>query len=386
MIITMVTLSEYLEDVINECGGFGRFQLMMSIIILGGKLPITWTIYAMTFAGATPNWWCSQNNISRQHTNNTKQFKTCMADNETKCNSFHFDSSMHTIVNQYELVCDKDWIVACATTVQMTGLLVACLSMGHLSDFIGRKPVLFFSFFLCCSMNLVAYFSVSWQMFVVVRFFLGFAVGNYLTVFFPLLTEFMSNDKRPYIAGLPSWTIPASMFGIVAYLLPNWANIHMLTSIVTLPFLFIPESFRWLVSNKRYSSAEEIIKKMAKINGKPLPDLTKISEMSIEKAQKTYTLLDIVRYNYLLRNTILHSFMLTCSYVYYAIGFGVKNLSGSLYLNIFLVSAVEIPGDLFAIFTSNRQHWKEMVGQYFLSVVWFKFFGCWKFADGSKSN
>lgn len=74
-------------------------------------------------------------------------------------------------------------------------------------------------------------------MFVVMRFFLGFGAGTYLDVYFILITEFVSNKVRPIVTAIPSWAISASLFGLLAYLLPHWKDLHIATAIFTAPFL-----------------------------------------------------------------------------------------------------------------------------------------------------
>lgn len=366
----MTNISEYLDDIVKQCGGFGLFQILLLIILLTAKLSAAWTTLMMSFAGAIPEWWCEQTDSISKNTSDV--YKSCIIDNTTKCRSFKYDDSMHTLVNEFDLVCDKDWIVATVTTIQMGGLLVGCFTMGHLSDFVGRKPVLFLSLLMLTVLNLVAYFSVSWQMFAVVRFCLGFFAGTYIIIYFPLATEFVSQNVRPFLTGIPSWVLWAALLGLVAYLLPNWAHLHLATAIFTAPWLltwwFVPESFRWLVSNKQYDRAEAVVKKMARINKAEVPNLNEIKKITLteETDNKKYTVLDLFRGKYLIKNTLLHAVMwFTCGYVYYAISFGVQKLSGSLYLNIFLLSAVEIPGNALTIITSNR------IGRKWTSCVFF---------------
>ena len=69
----------------------------------------------------------------------------------------------------------------------------------------------------------------------------------------------------------------------------------------------VPESFRWLVTNDKIERAEEIIKMMARINGKPTPDTSEIKVLakSIATAGKTYTYLDVLKNRDLLKKTIL---------------------------------------------------------------------------------
>ena len=47
-------------------------------------------------------------------------------------------------------------------------------------------------------------------------------------------------------------------------------------------------------------------------------------------------------------------FRITCGYVYYAISFNVQKLSGNLYLNMFALQTVDIPGSLLTIYLNNK--------------------------------
>jgi OCT family organic cation transporter-like MFS transporter 4/5 len=59
----------------------------------------------------------------------------------------------------------------------------------------------------------LAAFSTSWQMFAVVRFFIGIGCGFYLTVFFTFTVEFISGKYRPMLMAIPSWPLYAAAFG-----------------------------------------------------------------------------------------------------------------------------------------------------------------------------
>ena len=74
---------------------------------------------------------------------------------------------------QWNLVCDTKWIAAFITTIQMSGVLVGCFISGHLGDLLGRKPTFFLSLIILIVFNIVAYFSVNWQMYAAIRFILG---------------------------------------------------------------------------------------------------------------------------------------------------------------------------------------------------------------------
>lgn len=120
----------------------------------------------------------------------------------------------------------------------MFGLLISSLIMGQVADLIGRKPVIYVSLCMICVFNFACAFSYSWEMFVVFRFFLGFGAGAYETVHFSLLTEFTLSSTRPILAGFPSSGIANALLCLLAYLIPNWIHLHLVTAIYTALFLF----------------------------------------------------------------------------------------------------------------------------------------------------
>jgi hypothetical protein len=62
---------------------------------------------------------------------------------------------------------------------------------------------------------------------------------------------------------------------------------------------FVPESYRWLLTNGKIKEAHAVISKIAKWNGKPEPNITELTTV-VELHRKTingkkYTLIDVLR-------------------------------------------------------------------------------------------
>lgn len=71
---------------------------------------------------------------------------------------------------------------------------------------------------------------------------------------------------------------------------------------------FIPESFRWLIANKKVEKAEEIIRKIARINNVSVPDTSKLAflvDNSVTDDKKKYTYLDIILNAEHMKKTVL---------------------------------------------------------------------------------
>ncbi|XP_062621143.1 solute carrier family 22 member 4-like [Saccostrea cucullata] len=374
----MESLNLALEDIITECGGFGRFQYIVIGVAFLVKVSCAWSVLMMQFAGASPEWWCTWNtNTSYGYTGNDSKetLEVCKAPNNEslygRCSSFRFSSEINTIVNEWELICDMDWVSSTITTIQMAGMLVAGLLSGHLSDTFGRKLNFFLSLAFMMVGNFLAAVSVSWQMFAVMRFVLGFGAGQFLATLYIFMIEFIPKRHRSMIAALPTFPIFAALLALVSYLLKDWRHLHYLTAAITLPsflgIFVIPESFRWLASRFKIKEAENVIKKIADINGRPCPDMDRVRLALSSKnrlKERKYSIIDIFREKYLLKRTLLLWFCwLACGFSYYGLAFGVGQLSGSLYINMFFLSAVEVPGTFSTWCLTNQfgRRWTALV-------------------------
>lgn len=98
-------VDEILERVLVECGGLGKLQWILIFVVIGSKLAITWSMLMMTFAGATPDWWCAwQNQTSVFNESYAESLKTCSPPANTSvgdtCVSIRFSDDKNTIVNE----------------------------------------------------------------------------------------------------------------------------------------------------------------------------------------------------------------------------------------------------------------------------------------------
>ena len=119
----------------------------------------------------------------------------------------------------------------------MAGVLIGCFVSGHLGDLIGRKPTYFLSIVILIVFNIVAYFSVSWEMYAAVRFMLGMGNGFFVTVYRNQMCEFATSLWRPRIMGVPSWSLEAGLLALVTWLCKDWKIIHIASAAVGVPFL-----------------------------------------------------------------------------------------------------------------------------------------------------
>ncbi|KAL3875982.1 hypothetical protein ACJMK2_033875 [Sinanodonta woodiana] len=360
-----------IEDLIQELGGYGRYQIFMTVFIHAYKAVSVFSMYAMTFAGAVPLWHCSDTDNSSVNEfdnkeNETIRLKSCFL-NGTACSTYRFDNKVNTIVSEWKLVCDLKWAPATATTLQMTGVLIGNLAAGQIADSIGRKPTFYLGISCSVASNLLAFFSVNWEMFAAARFLIGIATGLALTVQYTFACEFMLSKWRAAVMNIPSWEIFAAVYAGIAYLIRDWRYLHLVTAIIGSLFLptwkLIPESVRWYSARGRADDAISVVRSIAKMNRQSVPELSVIHRVCKHegerdigtRSQKQYTILELLRHRDLLIITLKLSVLwLNFGYSFYAITFGVNNFSGDLFLNIFLVTIVELPAQLISFILNMR--------------------------------
>ena len=144
---------------------------------------------------------------------------------------------------QWDLVCDKSWIRPAVTSIQMGGVLVGAFVGGQSADTIGRRYTLYVSLLLHGIANVVAAYSVTWQMFAVLRFVLGFMIGSMLVVSYTYAMEFIGVKERSVVSSIPNWVVGVALFALTAWRLENWSQLHLVCAALHVVFLV---GFLWV--------------------------------------------------------------------------------------------------------------------------------------------
>ena len=74
-------------------------------------------------------------------------------------------------------------------------------------------------------------------MYTITRALIGAALGLFLTIRYNFMSEFCLSRWRPWVVGVPSWSIEACLFALVLWLLKDWRKAHLATAIIGIPFL-----------------------------------------------------------------------------------------------------------------------------------------------------
>ncbi|KAM8993919.1 solute carrier family 22 member 4 isoform 1-T1 [Guaruba guarouba] len=264
-----------------------------------------------------------------------------------------------TIVTEWNLVCEDDWKVPLTTSLFFVGVLIGSFISGQLSDRFGRKNILFLTMAVQTAFSFLQIFSISWEMFTVLFLIVGMGqISNYVVAFI-LGTEILGKSVRIIFSTLGIcifFAIGYMLLPLFAYFIRDW---QMLLLALTIPGLFciplwwiIPESPRWLISQGRYKEAEVIIRKAAKINGVPAPevlfDTAEMQDWKPQQQQKAI-LLDLFRTRNIATITIMSLLLWFFTSVgYFGLSLSTPNWHGNAYINCFLSAVIEVPAYVIA--------------------------------------
>ncbi|XP_051952045.1 solute carrier family 22 member 16-like [Xyrauchen texanus] len=290
------------------------------------------------------------------------------------CNDFVYDHSevQQSIVTDWDLVCEKEWLAKITQPTFMLGVLIGALVFGDIADRIGRRPILMATSLCQFTFGIIVAFTGNYYLFVVMRFLLATVSSGYLVVVFVYVTEFTGIKVRTWTSMHvhAAFAVGIMVVALVGYLVRVWWIYQIILTLSTTPFLLycwkFPETPFYLMAKGRYKEAQELLDTIAHFNG--LPPTLKVSELKEEndeallmgegkamEAQKKLSILDMFGSLKMAgRSATCWAIWFIGSLGYYVFSLGSVNLGGNQYLNLFLAGAVEVPSYLIGCFAMDR--------------------------------
>jgi len=278
---------------------------------------------------------------------------------------------MDTIVNQWNLVCDRLPLLSTIQGSYMGGVFVGCMIWGWASDKYGRRLAMLVAAALQIVTSITAAFATNYVIFIFLRFLIAFSVSGVFECGFVLVTEICGPKYRTYFGILTQFPfgIGAALLPLIAYFIRDWQNLQLAISIpcvlLTLYYWFVPESPRWLMAEGRFDEAIKILRDGAKTNGRTLPSDDELREMmqaikddeedkkqeetreltTSEKVMEVFDEILVLVKTPEMRKRTLNVFYswLIVAMVYYGLSFNSKNLGANRYVSSFISGFVEVP-------------------------------------------
>ncbi|XP_077193005.1 solute carrier family 22 member 7-like isoform X2 [Paroedura picta] len=408
------------EELLLEVGGFGKYQMLVYLMLCLPRLVIPMHFLLHNFISASPSHHCiipnftgisnlSQDKIfltrlprapdgalssckmfsspqyqlrvnSSQDMDNTSSIQSCQQ-------GWVYDHSQYvsTTATEWDLVCEKKGLNQAIATFFFIGVTLGSVLFGYLSDRFGRRSILLLAFAVTLLFGTMSAFAVSYLMFIIMRLLCGVGLTGISIISLILAVEWTSIKHRTFcgtISGI-SWSIGYMILALLAYLIRSW---RWLLLAVTSPCLlsiiiwwWLPESARWLLAKKEVESAHSYLSRCAKVNGKK----NLHSKITVKALQKMVATDESRNYFYwhLLKTSKLRKMTLCSavvwfgvSFTYYGISLNISGFSLDPYVTQFMFGAIEIPAKLGVYFVLDRigrrhcQAWTLIVTGFFIAL------------------
>uniref|UniRef100_A0AAR2KMS2 Major facilitator superfamily (MFS) profile domain-containing protein n=1 Tax=Pygocentrus nattereri TaxID=42514 RepID=A0AAR2KMS2_PYGNA len=281
------------------------------------------------------------------------------------CGHYVFDHSQvkQSIVTDWDLVCEKEWLAKLSQPTFMLGVLIGALVFGDIADRVGRRPILMATSMCQFVFGITVAFTGNYYLFVVMRFLLAMVSSGYLVVVFVYVTEFTGNKVRTWTSMHvhAAFAVGIMVVALVGYLVRVWWLYQIILTLSTCPFLLycwkFPETPFYLLAKGRHEEAQELLDTIAHFNGlePKLKSFVMKDENGMEEPEKKLSLLDMFgSWKMASRSATCWAIWFIGSLGYYVFSLGSVNLGGNQYVNLFLAGAVELPSYFIGCFAMDR--------------------------------
>ena len=271
-----------------------------------------------------------------------------------------------TLIEEFQLVCDRSRFRALVNVSYMIGCVVGCYLFGWISDTFGRVKALMLGILLvslagfggafCSGPDGVYAFAAS-------RLICGVGAMATFMVSFVLIVEHVG-FKYSYVAGLlidVPFAFGEVLLGVEAYFIRDWKTLQMVAYLPMLSLLIIfwtvPESVRWLLAKGRIEEAKYIVSGIAKTNGRQISENifanseTSTMDKDTDIGSTNFVIWDIFKSKKLTLRILNMSFQwFSITMCYYGLSFASTSLSRDIFTNFQLTVAIEIPAYICCLF------------------------------------
>ncbi|GIY90738.1 organic cation transporter protein [Caerostris extrusa] len=337
-------------DIFDVTGSFGPWQRNVLLIFFYVNIVGIWQNLGITFFAPNMEFRCIEpvyEGMNETVFDNRCEIHLNSSNITVPCTKWEYDTSYfsQTIVSEWDLVCNREWLVSLAKSIYMVGFLISVVFFGQLSDSYGRFPAVVISYVMTVVSMLLALLSSSYTMFIILRFLQALGRTGLTTVGFVLVMEIVGPNHRTEtgITIQIGWAIGFTSLAAVAWFFRHWFWFQLALSVPILPLAFayrmVPESPRWLLMKGRMEKLETLLRKAAKINGREIKsdikDLLKVNSVSEDEQQKTF--IDVLKWPKMRNRTfnMIYLWMVN-SFMYYGLSYNTNDLAGNPYLNFFI--------------------------------------------------
>ncbi|XP_049731655.1 solute carrier family 22 member 1 isoform X1 [Elephas maximus indicus] len=273
-----------------------------------------------------------------------------------------YDTPGSSIVTEFNLVCADSWKVDLFQSCVNVGFFLGSLGIGYIADRFGRKACLLATVLISAVSGVLMAIAPNYVSMLFFRLLQGLVSKGSWTSGYTLITELVGPDYRRMVAILyqMAFTVGLMLLVGIAYVLPHWRWLQLAVTLPTFLFMLyywcVPESPRWLLSQKRNTQAVRIMGYIAQKNGRPSPADLKMLSLEEDVTEKlSPSLADLFRTPRMRKHTFILLYLwFTSAVLYQGLIMHVGATGGNLYLDFFYSALVEFPASIFILLTIDR--------------------------------
>ena len=264
------------------------------------------------------------------------------------------------------------------STAIFIGMLLGAIVWGRLSDLIGRKTGFVATIAIDSGFGLLSAFAPSFGFLLVLRSLTGFGVGGTLPVDYSMFSEYLPAEKRGRNLVLLEafWALGTIAAAGLAWLIVPHLGWRWLLAVSAVPGIIIffirrmvPESPRYLMTQGKNKEALQILKQIAKVNGKEIH----FTDLKPIEKQPKVSVFDLLKGKLQKVTILLWVIWFFISLGYYGIFTWLPNYFRSsgmellpVYQNTFILALAQLPGYFSAAYLVEKWGRKKTLAAYLL--------------------
>lgn len=295
---------------------------------------------------------------------------------------FNHDEILLSAIEKWNIVCDRSSIRALIQSMYYVGQFLGSFVFGILADKFGRKKSFFAAILLQITCGTLMAFVPWYPLFALLRIGVGFAHPGIFIIAVVIGMELVGPSRR-LVAGVLTglfFALGQIVLGALAYFIRDYQHLQLAISLPALIFVaywwIVPESARWLISQKRFQEADAILQRAARINGREIPpnwyEHLETESKASTLPHKTYGFADLFKTPKIRQRIMITSFICwpAVSMVYYGLSMNPNFLGGDRYVTFMVMGFFEIPALLIVMLSLNQLGRKLIcMGGFFIAAI-----------------